>query len=71
MKVATKANVRTANAAKDSLGKALEVAFRRCGDGLGSRWLGILGLGGLFAYFSDYFGAFENKGFFKLLPFPS
>ena len=27
MKVATKANVRTANAAKDSLGKALEVAF--------------------------------------------
>ena len=27
MKVATKANVRTANAAKDSLGKALKVAF--------------------------------------------
>jgi len=62
MKVATKANVRTANAAKDSLGKALEVAFSGGAVmGLGVVGLGILGLGGLFAYFSDYFGAFENK----------
>ena len=62
MKVATKANVRTANAAKDSLGKALEVAFSGGAVmGLGVVGLGILGLGGLFAYFSDYFGAFEDK----------
>ena len=62
MKVATKANVRTANAAKDSLGKALEVAFSGGAVmGLSVVGLGILGLGGLFAYFSDYFGAFENK----------
>ena len=62
MKVATKANVRTANAAKDNLGKALEVAFSGGAVmGLGVVGLGILGLGGLFAYFSDFFGAFENK----------
>ena len=51
MKVATKANVATANAAKDSLGKALEVAFSGGAVmGLGVVGLGILGLGGLFAY---------------------
>ena len=62
MKVATKANVRTANAAKDSLGKALEVAFSGGAVmGLSVVGLGILGLGGLFAYFSDFFGAFENQ----------
>ena len=60
MKVATKANVRTANAAKDSLGKALEVAFAGGSVmGLGVVGLGILGLGGLFYYFGNYFGAFE------------
>ena len=60
MKVATKANVRTANAAKDSLGKALEVAFSGGSVmGLGVVGLGILGLGGLFYYFGNYFGAFE------------
>ena len=62
MKVATKANVRTANAAKDSLGKALEVAFSGGAVmGLGVVGLGILGLGGLFAYFSEFFGAYESK----------
>ncbi|MGA0889471.1 MAG: sodium-translocating pyrophosphatase [bacterium] len=62
MKVATKANVRTANAAKDSLGKALEVAFSGGAVmGLGVVGLGILGLGGLFAYFSDFFGAYESQ----------
>ena len=62
MKVATKANVRTANAAKDSLGKALEVAFSGGAVmGLSVVGLGILGLGGLFAYFSGQFNAFENK----------
>ena len=60
MKVATKANVRTANAAKDSLGKALEVAFSGGAVmGLGVVGLGILGLGGLFYLFGNHFGAFQ------------
>ena len=63
MKVATKANVRTANAAKDSLGKALEVAFSGGAVmGLGVVGLGILGLGGLFYIFGNYFGAFAEGG---------
>jgi K(+)-stimulated pyrophosphate-energized sodium pump len=62
MKVATKANVRTANAAKDSLGKALEVAFSGGAVmGLGVVGLGILGLGGLFYLFGNHFGAFESQ----------
>ena len=62
MKVATKANVRTANAAKDSLGKALEVAFSGGSVmGLGVVGLGILGLGGLFYLFGNHFGAFEPQ----------
>jgi K(+)-stimulated pyrophosphate-energized sodium pump len=62
MKVATKANVRTANAAKDSLGKALEVAFSGGAVmGLGVVGLGILGLGGLFYLFGNHFGAFEPQ----------
>lgn len=53
MKVATKANVRTTNAARTSLGKALEVAFAGGSVmGLGVVGLGLLGLGGLFAIFS-------------------
>jgi K(+)-stimulated pyrophosphate-energized sodium pump len=63
MKVATKANVRTANAAKDSLGKALEVAFSGGAVmGLGVVGLGILGLGGLFYIFGNHFGAFAEGG---------
>ena len=64
MKVATKANVRTANAAQDSLGKALEIAFAGGSVmGLGVVGLGILGLGGLFLFFGQNFGAFEgHKG---------
>ena len=54
MKVATKANVRTANAAQDSLGKALEIAFAGGSVmGLGVVGLGILGLGGLFLFFGQ------------------
>ena len=61
MKVATKANVRTANAAKDSLGKALEVAFSGGAVmGLGVVGLGILGLGALFYIFGNHFNAFEQ-----------
>ena len=46
MRVATKANVRTTNAARTSLGKALEVAFAGGSVmGLGVVGLGVLGLG--------------------------
>lgn len=54
MKVATKANVRTTNAARKSLGKALEVAFAGGAVmGLGVVGLGVLGLSGLFAFYSS------------------
>ena len=53
MKVATKANVRTTNAARKSLGKALEVAFAGGSVmGLGVVGLGVLGLSSLFAIYS-------------------
>lgn len=52
MKVATKANVRTTNAARSSLGKALEVAFAGGSVmGMGVVGLGVLGLGALFALY--------------------
>ncbi len=57
MKVATKANVRTTNAARTSLGKALEVAFAGGAVmGLGVVGLGVLGLGTLFVVYSHLFG---------------
>ncbi len=56
MKVATKANVRTTNAAQDSLGKALSVAFAGGSVmGLGVVGLGILGLTSLFLLYSNLF----------------
>lgn len=57
MKVATKANVRTTNAARTSLGKALEVAF--AGGtvmGMGVVGLGVLGLSTLLIVYSKMFG---------------
>lgn len=57
MRVATKANVRTTNAARTSLGKALEVAFTGGSVmGLGVVGLGVLGLGTLFLIYSNTFG---------------
>ena len=57
MKVATKANVRTTNAARTSLGRALEVAFAGGAVmGLGVVGLGVLGLGGLFLLYKGMFG---------------
>ena len=56
MRVATKANVRTTNAAQDSLGKALEIAFSGGAVmGLGVVGLGVLGLGSLFIFYSSHF----------------
>ncbi len=57
MKVATKANVRTTNAARTSLGKALEVAFGGGSVmGMGVVGLGVLGLSILFIIYSQMFG---------------
>src|SRR3954469_10071410 len=52
MKVATKANVRTTQAARTSLAKALKVSFTGGSVmGLGVAGLAVLGLGGLFIVF--------------------
>ncbi|NNF20809.1 MAG: sodium-translocating pyrophosphatase [Saprospiraceae bacterium] len=57
MRVATKANVRTTNAARTGLAKALEVAFAGGSVmGLGVVGLGVLGLGTLFLVYSQMFG---------------
>ncbi len=52
MKVATKANVRTAHAARTGLASALNVAFRGGSVmGMGVVGLGVLGLSGLFFFY--------------------
>lgn len=56
MKVATKANVRTANAARTSLSKALNVSFTGGAVmGLGVAGLAVLGLGGLYIVLQQIF----------------
>lgn len=56
MKVATKANVRTTQAARTSLKQALKVSFTGgTVMGLGVAGLAVLGLGGLFIVFLKYF----------------
>ncbi len=57
MRVATKANVRTTNAARTGLSKALEVAFIGGSVmGMGVVGLGVLGLSVLFIVYSNMFG---------------
>ena len=61
MKVATKANVRTTNAARTSLGEALGVAFAGGAVmGLGVVGLGVLGLSGLFAIYQEIWAGPDN-----------
>lgn len=56
MKVATRANVRTAQAARTSLSKALNVSFTGGAVmGLGVSGLAVLGLGGLYIILKQYF----------------
>jgi K(+)-stimulated pyrophosphate-energized sodium pump len=62
MKVATKANVRTTNAAREGLGKALEIAFAGGSVmGLGVVGLGVLGLSVLFIVYSHMFGTADYQ----------
>lgn len=57
MRVATKANVRTTNAARTGLAKALEIAFAGGSVmGMGVVGLGVIGLGTLFIIYSSIFG---------------
>lgn len=68
MKVATKANVRTTQAARTSLGKGLEVAFAGGSVmGLGVVGLGVLGLSGLFIIFGNVFGLEGGSAVNKVL----
>ncbi len=56
MKAATKANVRTAQAARTSLSKALDVSFGGGSVmGVGVAGLAVLGLGGLYIVLKQYF----------------
>ncbi len=58
MKIATKANVRTAEAARSSLAKALQVSFTGGAVmGMGVAGLAVLGLGGLFIILYQTFAA--------------
>ena len=56
MKIATKANVRTTQAARTSLAKALKVSFTAGSVmGIGVAGIAVLGLGGLFIVFFQFF----------------
>ncbi len=68
MKVATKANVRTASAARTSLGKALEVAFAGGSVmGMGVVGLGVLGLSVLLIVYMNWFGADTRESIMKVI----
>jgi K(+)-stimulated pyrophosphate-energized sodium pump len=68
MRAATKANVRTTNAARTSLGRALEVAFTGGSImGMGVVGLGVLGLSSLFIIYSNIFGIDTQENLSKVL----
>jgi K(+)-stimulated pyrophosphate-energized sodium pump len=68
MTVATKANVRTTNAARTGLGKALEIAFAGGSVmGMGVVGLGLLGLGVLFLVYSQMIGVESEKQLAEVL----
>lgn len=68
MKVATKANVRTTQAARSGLAPGLNIAFAGGSVmGLGVVGLGVLGLGSLFLLFGDMFGTGSYQSVNKVL----
>ena len=67
MRVATKANVRTAHAARTSLAKALQVSFTGGSVmGLGVAGLAVLGLGGLFIILKSIFAPDSGVSSFEM-----
>ncbi len=69
MRIATKANVRTTQAARTSLAQALKVSFNGGSVmGLGVAGLAVLGLSLLFALFYNFFmgGIYEADGYEKM-----
>jgi len=68
MRVATKANVRTTEAARISIGKALEIAFAGGSVmGLGVVGLGVLGLGSLLFVYGDIYGLSDVDSITKVI----
>ena len=68
MQIATKANVRTTNAARTSLNKALEVAFSGGAVmGIGVVSLGVIGLSVLFLIYSKIYGVDDQNGLLTVL----
>ncbi|MCP4887370.1 MAG: sodium-translocating pyrophosphatase [Planctomycetaceae bacterium] len=68
MKVATKANVRTTNAAQTGLGQALEVAFAGGSVmGMGVVGLGVLGLSALFVVYATMFGLDSEPSLMRVI----
>jgi K(+)-stimulated pyrophosphate-energized sodium pump len=68
MKVATKANVRTTNAARTGLGQALEIAFAGGSVmGMGVVGLGVLGLSILFIAYGTMFGTGDAASVNKVI----
>lgn len=68
MKAATKANVRTAHAARTSLSKALNVSFTGGAVmGVGVAGLAVLGLGGLYIVLKQYFAPTAEVGSDEML----
>src|SRR3990172_5261092 len=68
MSVATKANVRTTNAARTGVDKALKIAFTGGSVmGMGVVGLGVLGLGTLFLIYGSLFGLDSQEGLNKVI----
>lgn len=68
IRVATKANVRTAHAARSGLGRALEIAFAGGSVmGMGVVGLGVLGLSVLFILYSNWFGNSDQQSLTKVI----
>jgi K(+)-stimulated pyrophosphate-energized sodium pump len=68
MRIATRANVRTTNAARSSLGRALQVAFAGGSVmGMGVVGLGVLGLSILFIIYANTFGVDTQENLTRVI----